>query len=89
MNETASLCKMKMTLTYRAGARDPLGLKNQIESLCSFWFKSVVIWVWSSDRVDLLGLVLVLSIKDITSLIHDHMLLLGSDQINHMDDDFR
>ena len=44
---------MKMTLTYRAGARDPLGLKNQIESLCSFWFKGVVIWVWSSDLVSI------------------------------------
>ena len=27
---------MKMTLTYRASERDPLGLKNQIESFCSF-----------------------------------------------------
>ena len=27
---------MKMTLTYRAGTRDSLGLKNQIESLYSF-----------------------------------------------------
>ena len=27
---------MKMTLTYRASERDPLDLRNQMESFCSF-----------------------------------------------------
>ena len=61
---------MKKTLTYRADARDPLGLKNQIESLCSFWFKSVVIWVWSSDLLELLGLVLVKGAQNILPKTH-------------------
>ena len=58
-------CVMKMTLTFRAGSRDPLGLKNEIESLCSFWFKSVVIWVLSSDLVDHLGLILLRNMFEI------------------------
>ena len=49
-------CVMKMTLTCRGGIRDPSGLKNEIESFYSFWFKTVFIWVWSLDLVDLLGL---------------------------------